>query len=326
MSNHPEHKNQSEEIDLGYLIKKINELYIKSLKLLFGVIAFFLRHILIILALILIGVVYGYFKEKDAVPLYDNQAIVVPNFESVHYLYEKIDAINFKIGQKDSLYLKNIFGDDFKRLRKLEIEPIVDMYQFLSKSRENIDIFRIITQSQDITDYKEELSNNKYNKYHKLNLKIYGERNIEEFVSKVFDYLNSNQHLEEYSTIYKENNELQIKEHKNMVAQIDSVLYSIYSGKKQQTNHGVQFSENPYLHFLIERKGMVMDDLLQHQIQKIDFESAIKIVKIDYNLIDNTKFRISNKIKYPILLVFLYSLFFFFRNSYFKLKKIANSN
>lgn len=326
MSNHPEHNNQSEEIDLGYLIKKINALFIRSLKLLFGVISFYLKHIYIILTLILIGVVYGYFKEKDNLILYDNHAIVVPNFESVHYLYDKIDAINFKIGQKDSLYLKNIFGDDYKRLRKLEIEPIIDMYQFLSKSRENIDIFRIITQSQDIIDYKEELSNNKYNKYHKLNLKIYGERNTEAIVSKVVDYLNSNEHLKEYSSIFKENNELKIDEHKKMLAQIDSVLYSIYSGKSQQSNYGVQFSDNPYTHFLIERKGMVMDDLLQHQINKIDFENAIKIVKIDYNLIDNSKFSVSSKIKYPLLLVFLYSLFFFFRYSYFKLKKIANSN
>ncbi|WP_339610478.1 hypothetical protein [uncultured Planktosalinus sp.] len=326
MSNTPTTNNHQEEIDLGYLIKKINELFIKSLKLLYRIISFFLKHIYIILLLIVIGVAYGYFKEKNTLTLYDNQAIVVPNFESVHYLYDKIDAINFKIGEKDSIFLKSFLGEDFKKLKKLEIEPIIDMYQFLSKSRENIDIFRIITQNQDITDYKEELSNNKYYKYHKLNFKILGENNTQEVVSKILDYLNNNDHLKEYSKIYKENNELQIREHKNMLAQIDSVLFSIYSNKNKPSNQGVQISENPYTHFLIERKGMVMDDLLQHQLQQTDFESPIKLVKIDYNLIDNTKFRISNKIKYPFLLVFLYSLFFLLRYGYIKLKKIANSN
>ncbi|GGD80185.1 hypothetical protein [Planktosalinus lacus] len=326
MSNTPTTNSHQEEIDLGYLINKINELFIKCLKLLYAIISFFLKHKYIILLLIVIGIAYSYFKEKNAATLYDNQAIVVPNFESVHYLYDKIDAINFKIGEKDSLYLKSFLGEDYKRLKKVEIEPIIDMYQFLSKSRENIDIFRIITQNQDITDYKEELSNNKYYKYHKLNLKIFGENNTEGVVSKVLDYLNNNEHLKKYSNIYKENNELQIKEHKKMLAQIDSVLYSIYTSKNLSSNQGVQISENPYTHFLIERKGMVLDDLLQHQIQKIDFESAIKIVKIDYNLIDNSKFRVPSKIKYPLLLVFLYSLFFFLRYGYSKLKKIANSN
>lgn len=326
MSNTPTTNNHQEEIDLGYLIKKVNEIFIKSLKLLFGIISFFLKHIFIILLLIVIGVVYGYFKEKNSLTLYDNQAIVVPNFESVHYLYDKIDAINFKIGEKDTIFLESFLGNDFKKLRKIEIEPIIDMYQFLSKSRENIDIFRIITQNQDITDYKEELSNNKYYKYHKLNFKILGENNSQDVVSKTLEYLNDNDHLKEYSKIYKENNELQIKEHKKMLAQIDSVLYSIYSGNNKPSNQGVQISENPYTHFLIERKGMVMDDLLQHQLQQRDFESAIKLVKIDYNLIDGTKFRIPSIIKYPFLLVFLYSLFFFFRFSYFKLKQIVNSN
>src|SRR5690606_20461322 len=132
-----------EEIDLGYLFKKMNDLFKKSIKLLFEVIAFFLKYKFIVIALIVIGFAYGYYKDSHSKKLYLNQGIVIPNYESVDYLYDKVAVINEKILIGDTLYLKNLLGANYLNLIKINVEPIADIYNFSTKSREHVDVLRI---------------------------------------------------------------------------------------------------------------------------------------------------------------------------------------
>src|SRR5690606_19978730 len=112
---------------------------------LFSIFDFFKKYFIVIIVLILIGVGLGYFKDKNAVELYDNEILIIPNFESVDYLYDKAKYVNLKIAAGDTLYLKNIFGSNFKKVKGIDLEPIVDIYNFVSKSRQGIDVLRIIS-------------------------------------------------------------------------------------------------------------------------------------------------------------------------------------
>src|SRR5690554_1660503 len=133
-------QNSSEEVDLGYLFKSVGDFFRKLVKLFFLVIGFFKKYLLIIIGIIILGIILGYFIDKNSKSVYENRLIVIPNFESVEYLYDKIDEVNFKIQSGDSLYLKSIFGDNYTSVRKIEIEPIIDIYNFTTESRENIDV------------------------------------------------------------------------------------------------------------------------------------------------------------------------------------------
>lgn len=323
MSNHPQNTNHSEEIDLGYLFRKINDLFNKGVKLLFEIIAFFLKFKFIVIALIIIGVAYGYHIDNSSKEVYDNEAIVIPNFESVDYMYDKVEAINLKIKANDSLFLKNILGTNYRSLRKIELEPIVDIYNFVSKSRENIDIFRIFIQSQDLQEYMEEFSNSKYYKYHRLSVRTRGEKTSEVLIPEVLKYLNDNEHYNKYSVIFKENVQQQVKENNRMVKQIDTLISSFSYGLKEGMSQGVNIVESSNLHLLFERKRDLLDEKLVLQMQLVDYDSTVKLVNADYNLEKDAVF--PAKIKYPIYLILIFSLIFFITYIFKKLKEIAES-
>ncbi|MCR9182176.1 MAG: hypothetical protein NXH73_04555 [Flavobacteriaceae bacterium] len=325
MSNTSQTTSQQEEIDLGYLIKKINHLFKRAVVALYEVISFYLKHKFIVLAIIIVGFAYGFYKETTSKPVLNNKAIVIPNFESVDYLYEKVDALNAKIQSKDSVYLKSIFGSNQRRVKKIEIEPISDLYNFAAKSRENIDILRILFKDQEVSEFVEDITTSKYFKYHKLNVKIAGNSETEEVFKQIISFFNENSHFSDYKNDFIENNDWQIEIHKQMITQIDSILTSVISNAGQ-SNQGVLISDNSQLHNLIERKRLLAESSLKLKMQSVDFKDVIKVVSVDFNLLDTEGFKISPKIKYPILLLFFFTLFFFFRYLFKTLKRIAEKS
>ena len=98
----------TEEVDLGYLFRKVGNFFRRIVKLLFLVISFFKKYIVVTSILIVAGAVIGYFLDKNGQDKieYENRVIVIPNFESVDYLYESVDEWNAKIKSGDSVYLK----------------------------------------------------------------------------------------------------------------------------------------------------------------------------------------------------------------------------
>jgi len=60
--------------------------------------------------------------------------------------------------------------------------------------------------------------------------------------------------------------------------------------------------------------------------KKEDQVKIIKDVGANYNIIDTEKIRIPSKIKFPIFLVVLFSLFFLIKRLYSKMKMIALEN
>ena len=135
-------QNSSEEIDLGYLFRKSNDFFRSVIRTLFQILNFFKKYYIIVIALLIIGFGYGYYKDLNSVSSYNNELIVIPNFESVDYLYDKVEAVNNKIGMGDTLYLQEVLGTNFGKLNHITIEPIVDIYNFISKSYRNYDVFQ----------------------------------------------------------------------------------------------------------------------------------------------------------------------------------------
>lgn len=321
-------QNSSEEVDLGYLFKKMGNLFKKFVKLIFLVLAFFVKYIVAVVILIIIGVGIGYYLDHNKEEVYNNEVIVIPNFESVDYLYSKINSIEAKIANNDSDFLTQIFGENYKVVRGIEVEPIIDIYNFVAKTRENVEVFKILTAKQDIPDYIEDPQNSKYYKYHKITLKILGKSESEELVNALTSFLNSNTHYLEYQEVGSKDTEFQIKSYEMMITQVDSILKTAadieLNNRSNQTS--VLINDNSQINFLFQSKERYLTKLLELKLQNKDEDKVIKVVATNYNFIDFTKFHISNKIKYPFLLVMFFSLFFFIKYLYKKLKMIAESD
>ncbi len=323
MSNHPQNTNQSEEIDLGYLIKKLNGLVIKTIKLLFEVISFYLKYKFITILILIIGFGYGFYKDTKPQIVYSNEAIVIPNFESSDYLYDKIKALQIKAKEEDTTFLKQILGNEYYRFKDVQVEPILDIYNFVENSREKIDILRILYQNQNFDEFVENSSISRYYKYHRVVFKIAGQENSDKMIASLMDHINDNEHLKVYGEIYKSHYQKELIQYDQMISQIDSIMSSITLIDKN-IGQGVSIFENMNPHLLLDRKQLFLNELLAAKTRIADSDDIIKVIKIDYNL--KTGRIIPNKISKPIILLFIFSFIFFLRYSFKKLKEISENS
>ena len=316
-------QNSSEEIDLGYLFKKSNDFFKSIIRGLFQILDFFKKYYIIVIVLLIIGFGYGYYKDLDHLGTYNNEVIVIPNFESADYLYDKVEAINTKIVTRDTVFLKEIFGVNYLKLEGVKLAPIVDVYNFVSKSPRNFDVLKLIVEKRNISEYIEDISIGKYYKYHRMGITITGKESSEKIVADLLHYLNESEHLQEYKKVFKENNTLKIQEYQNMISQIDSVLKVNSQISEVPTN--VSINNSTDLFNLFDKKRQLLGALLEFKTEEIDFSDPIKKVSADYNLKTKKLFQVSNKVKYPLLLVTLFSLVFFILYLFKNLKRYAHS-
>ncbi len=320
-------ENNQDEIDLGYLFRKISGFFKSLIRLLFMVIAFFIKYIIIILVLIIVGVALGYFIDKNKIDVYNNELIVIPNFESTQYMYDKVNALSAKIKDKDTVFLKNTIGPNYKQLKKIEAKPILDVYTFLTGSPTRVELFKALTIKQDIPEYLNDPQNFQYYKYHHLDIKVKGKEHSNEIIKSIEAYLNESSHYMEYMKVGRTNTQFRIETSENTISQIDSVLKATAQLKDNKgTLPSVLVSDNSQLNDLIGSKDRLTYSLLKLNMQKIDEQSIIKVASVNYNISQPSLFSFSNKIKYPLLLVLLFSGFFFVKRLYGKMKDIAETH
>lgn len=316
-------QNSSEEVDLGYLLKKSNDVFKSIARGILKVFDFFKKYFFLLIAIVIIGFGIGLYKDYNEIKSYNNELIVIPNFGSVDYLYDKVKELNSKIASKDSIYLKQVLDTNYSKLNLIEIEPIVDLYNFISESRQNIDILKIISQNQDFSEYVENMATSKYYKYHRMQISIKGKNSSEKIIADLFKYFNENEYFQEYQEIYKKTKDIEVQEHYVMIAQLDSLIKANYNIQKEGTS--VSVSNNADQYNLVEKKRQIIDNLQRLQIQQNDYTIPIKKVSANYNMEPEKLLNISNKVKYPLLFVFLFCLVFFILYIFKNLRIYANS-
>jgi len=314
--------HSSGEIDMKYLFRKFKNFLKKIIKIFYSIIAFFIKYWVVTLILLLIGIGWGYYVDKNTKDIYKSEGIVIPNFGSVDYLYSSIDEINGRISTSDTVFLKSMLGENYGALKEIKIEPISDIYNTMTKSREQLEVFRILYQNQDFDKFIENLANSKYFKYHKIEFTVEGANVSKLVINDLLKHINQNKHFEGYQSIYKENAAFQLQEYNKMFIQIDSVLASISNGYTKSQNPGVIISDNNNLATLFQRKQEMLTDLLEANVRFSDYTETVKLVFMNYDIKQSS---LPKKIKYPVLLIVLFAFVFFLRFLFFKMKHIAES-
>ena len=318
-------QNTSEEIDLGYIFKKSNDFFKSLLRLFFLIVAFFLKYIVIVIILLIVGVAIGYFQDKKKDKILDNELIVIPNFESADYLYSKVEALNNKKKAEDSLYFKSFLGDEFDNFIKIEIEPIVDVYAFMAEKKENLETLKVLYDDKDLDKFLISKSLSKHYKYHQITIKTKGE-NYKEVSDKILDYLNDNEHFKNYQIAGIEDAKIQIMQNERMISQIDSILKNVANEGSKKNSPSVFINSQSELYQLVNVKQFLLEKRIDLQKEAIDQNQIIKLVSGNYGLVKGNLFSFSNKIKMPLLLILLFSGFFFLGYIYRKMKYFAETD
>ncbi len=321
MEKNMENNGQSEEIDLGYFFGQIGYFFRKCVKGLFMVLAFYIKYVIITIILIIVGFLLGFYLDETAKKSYINEVIVIPNFESADYLYSKVEEMNSKIQLDDKDYLKDILGKNNELLKDIKIEPIIDIYRYISQSDINLRIFEALSENQEMDEFLENMTTAKHYKYHKMTFSTRGE-NPEAIINAVLENFNQNAHFKKYQIVGIENTQFRIQENSQMIAQVDSIIKASISLEKIGNGQSVVINDNSWDRILAKKQEFLKIRLQLLQ-QQIDQQNIIKKVSYSYNITAKGDIRISRKILYPLLLILLFGGIFFVRFVYIRLKKVA---
>ncbi len=314
----------NDEIDLAYLLNKVNEMF-KNLSIAFyNAIQFVIKRWYIFLILILIGIGLGYYIEKDIKLDKVSTLIIRTNFDTARYAYHALSTLEKKSIPKDSMFLlKNGFRADSTEIRKIEVKPMVN---FNELSDNFVDKDRIIDALLRNVEFKDEevVSNSFFSdyKYHEVELVLSSHAN-EGTITKIINYLNNDdfviKRVETGKKILEENialNEFSIK-------QIDSTI-SNYNDKTflpSSTAPFVVVDKNfSYAGVLIE-KSRIQNENTKLKEELVYAENAV--VRIDKpNMVFDKGSKLKKKyVLYPIIFVFCYVFGLWLLNKYKRIQK-----
>ncbi|MEZ7498402.1 hypothetical protein QO200_06585 [Flavobacterium sp. Arc3] len=308
--NLPQHNTNDQEIDLTQISKKIKSFFQGINTFIFNCIRFFVKNAVVIAILLIVGFSLGMFLDKTQ-KIYDHRIIATPNFGSTDYLYSKIDLIQSKIREGDSVFLKEVVGiRKPKEIVKIEVNPINDVYKFIENKSENFELIKLMAEAGDINKILEDNLTSKNYTLHTITFKTNKRTNDSETVQPILNFLNQTDYYEKVQKETVRNIQVKMNQNDTIIAQIDGVLngFSNRVNSNQKSDKLVYYNENTQLNDVIKTKEMLINEQGVHRVQLVGLNKIIKDNSTTLN-IENSK-SINGKLKLVLPILFLLSFIF----------------
>lgn len=315
-------KHHTEEISLfelfGYIKKGFNRIGDALLRFF----AFLVRNAIILIALVVIGIVAGFFMDKATPQSVRTEVVVVAGFGSSDYLYESVEDINYKLQKKDSLFFEKMDLDTEKDYGfSLEINP-VPMLREINGDQENY--FDLLKENESISEEERQAIINKSYEQHKLVLFHQVDAPAKSFLTTLMDHLRENSHYREVFQLMQKSLDRQIESNIYMLAQIDSLLAN-YS---KNPGTGSAYTENSIdLGNLLVNRMEMQEETRELQQQKIASQGFLKIIAMNMaQPMEDTSVFDKNMVALPLLLLGIFFLICLLARAYRKARKNRHFN
>ena len=321
-------QNSDQEIDIFQLSRSIGSFFDRINRSIFKAIQFFIRNWIVVLVLVVLGVVLGFYLDSNK-KSYNNQVVVTPNFESVDYLYAKVDLIQSKIAAGDIDFLKNVVGiSNPQSIRRIEIKPIADVYKFIEDKEQNFELIKLMAEVGEVKKVLEDNVTSKNYTYHTISFVSNGVVSEKDVVEPLLKYLNNSAYFTSIQKIGYKNLQREIAQNDTIIAQIDQVLNGLSSTAKNNSKNEklVYYSENLQLNDIIKTKQKLVTEQGKNRFRLISFDKTVKEINATLNINESKTVNGHFKIWLPIFFLFLFVLVSLFRKFYRKQLAISNAN
>ncbi len=325
MSTNSQNNSENQEIDLSLISKKIADFFQGINSLIFHCIQFALKNSIVLGLLIILGVGLGLFLDSNN-KTYNHEIIVQPNFGSTDYLYSKIDLLNAKIKENDTLFLKKIGVLDPTKLSKIEIKPIVDVYKFIAAEEKNFDLLKLMAEDSDIKKIVEENVTSKNYPYHLITFSTKSFTTDKKTVEPILNYLNSSLFYLKIQKEYINNVHIKMKANEVVIAQIDGFLNS-FSNKVNSNSPNdklVYYNENTQLNDVINTKNNLIKEQGNHRIELVALDKIVKENSSTINIENKKAVNGKMKLILPLLFILIFVGIKFFISFYKKQAELSN--
>ena len=325
MSTTPQNTD-NQEIDLSQISKKIGGFFENISTKIFKAFLFFKRNIIWVGILFALGAGIGIYLDKTS-KVYDNQIIVCPNFGSTDYLYSKIELINSKISDADTLFLKDVIGlKEPKKFKKITIIPITDVYKFIDNKEQNFELIKLLAEDGDIKKIVNESLTSKNYPYHLISYTTSNATSSEVTLQPLLNYLNNSDYYKVIQKEYLNNIKIKMVQNDTIISQINGVLnsFSRTVNNAQKSHKLVYYNENTQLDAIIKTKDALVNEQGTHRLELVNLDTIIKENSSTLNIKNNKAVNGKMKLVLPVLFIFIFILVGFLK-SYYK-KQMAKLN
>lgn len=307
MSSNSPTNPDNQEIDLSQVSRKLSQAYENFLSWIFRGFLFVKRNIVILVILFIIGAGLGFYLDRTTT-IYNHEIIITPNFGSSEYTYSKVNLINSKIKENDVKFLKSIGITNPKLIAEIEIEPITDIYNFVSGKEQNFEMIKLMAEDGDINKIiTDETTSINYTN-HRLKITTTKIIDRKEIIDPILKYLNDNSYFSDIRKSVEESTHLKIQANERTIAQIDSLLsnFSSISKGNGKSDKLVYYNENTQLNDVLKTKNELIQDIANKRIELINITDIIKDNSTVLN-VKNTK-SLNGKLKFviPFILICIF--------------------
>ena len=310
--------NDNQEIDLSQISKKIGGFFENISTEIFKGFLFFKRNILWVGILFILGAVLGFYLDKTS-KTYDNQIIVSPNFGAVDYLYAKVELINSKIEDNDTLFLKDVIGiKEPKKLKAINVLPITDVYKFIDNKAQNFELIKLMAEDGDIKKIVNESLTSKNYPYHIISFSTVDQTSDEKSVQPILNYLNNSDYYKIIQKEYVNNIKIKMSENDSIISQINGFLNAFKNtvNGSQKSDKLVYYNENSQLNDVIKTKDQLVYEQGTHRIELVNLDKIIKESSATLNIKNSQSVNGKMKLVLPLLFIALFILVGYFKSYY----------
>jgi len=316
-------QTSKDEIDLGYLVNKIRELFKNISVSIYHSIQFCLKNWYFIIGLLIGGIALGYYSEIDSKPEKKATIILRTNFNTAEYTYNALNTLMVKSATMDTTFLKQHgFKTESNEIRGVQITPMVNIEDITERFSGNQTTLQAILRNLEFKD-EEAISNSFYSgyKFHQVDFVLSNSAN-QKTIDKVLAYLNNNEIIKRAAQNGKTVLEQNIAMNEFSIEQIDTTIskYNQNTFMGSASGQVVVVDKNFSFNGVLVEKAKLQKENTRLKNELVYADQAI--VKVtNPNIVEDKRPTYKMKyVWYPLFFVFLFFVFSWFSRVYNKAK------
>jgi len=298
---------ETEELDIIVLIEKIKLMLLSVCLQIFRRSKNFLSEWKRLLAVILVGVLLGYFLTDNDKPSSKEATVLVKiNFDAGNYVYDTVDLINLKISSEDTdFFTQEIKLNEDETIDEVSISPVIDIKDIMAKDIQANEI-RALFENLEYEDgfsvtegFKSDYD------YHFIKVNVSNNSSIET-INKVIDYFNNNPLFAELKERNLQRISSIISDNEQTIKQIDKLLE--YYTTETSANNSQLYIDNKNLrpNELIKTKITLQSENQELKRESLTSKETVITINESNVLIENNSLASNKMVYYPFLFLLIY--------------------
>ena len=298
---------ENEELDIIVLIEKIKLMLLSLFLQIFRRSKSFLLGWKKLLAIIITGLVLGYFQTDSKLPNAKEATVLVKiNFDAGNYVYDAVDLINLKISSEDyDFFNQEIKLNEDESVDEVSISPVIDIKDIMAKDINANEIRALF----DNLEYEDGFSVTEGFKsdydYHFIKVGVSNNSSIST-VNKIVDYFNNNPLFTELKERNLQRISSIISDNKQTISQIDKLLDYYTSENKTKTTQLYIDNKDVRPNELIKTKISLQNENQELKKETLVTKETVMVINEANILIENNSILSNKMVYYPLLFLFIY--------------------